>query len=124
MSGRLVIRIPPATAYAGLVRAAASALAARLDFTYDQIMDLHIAVDEICSRLLATTAAPTALEVVLEARDGALVVHARAEGSARPDRPFLNEWSERILRSVVDRFTVEQRDGSTTVRLDVARAGR
>ena len=63
----------------------ASGLAARLDFTYDQIMDLHIAIDEVCSRLLATTDAPAALEFRFSVDEGQLSFEARADGDrARP----------------------------------------
>src|SRR6266508_6967402 len=105
----MTIRIPPTTSAIGLVRALASALAARLDFTYDQITDLHLAIDEICSRLLDTTQSPEALEMTFLTEPDRLTLMARAEGPAKPDRAFLNPWSEKILQAVVDRFEVLER---------------
>ena len=122
MTDRISIRIPPTIAAIGLVRALASALAARLDFTYDQITDLHLAIDEIGSRLLDTTQSPQALEVTFRSEGDRLELEAKAEGPAKPDTAFLNPWSEKILQSVVDRFEVLERDGVTSVEAQVRRA--
>src|SRR3954469_14991389 len=53
------LRLPAAPAYLGVVRTATAGLAARLDFTLDEIEDLRIAVDEACAMLL-TQAVPGA----------------------------------------------------------------
>src|SRR3954469_11593348 len=47
------LRLPAAPAYLGVVRTATAGLAARLDFTLDEIEDLRIAVDEACAMLLS-----------------------------------------------------------------------
>jgi serine/threonine-protein kinase RsbW len=119
----VTIRIPPATAFVGLVRALASGLGARLDFTYDQIMDLHIAIDEVCSRLLATTDDPAALSVAFAVDDGRLSFDARAEGLPRPDREFLNPLSQMILEALVDRFEIVRDDDGYVVQVQVQRTG-
>ena len=46
------VRIPAAGAYLSVLRTATAGLAARLDFTLDEIEDLRIAVDESCAMLL------------------------------------------------------------------------
>jgi serine/threonine-protein kinase RsbW len=51
------IRLPAESAYLSVLRTATAGLAARLDFTLDEIEDLRIAVDEACAMLL-----PQALE--------------------------------------------------------------
>ena len=53
------LRLPAEGAYATVVRTTAAGLAARLDFTIDDIEDLRIAVDEACAMLL-TQAVPGA----------------------------------------------------------------
>lgn len=121
MGDHVRIRIPPATAYVALVRAMASGLAARLDFTYDQIMDLHIAIDEVCSRLMDTTHSPMALEVRFEVEEGGLTFEATAGGAVREDREFLNPLSRMILEALVDGFDVSQPDGAHLVRIEVLR---
>lgn len=46
------IVLPPDSAYLSVLRTATAGLAARLDFTLDDIEDLRIAVDEACAMLL------------------------------------------------------------------------
>jgi serine/threonine-protein kinase RsbW len=52
------IRLPADSAYLSVLRTATAGLAARLDFTLDEIEDLRIAVDEACAMLL-----PSAVEM-------------------------------------------------------------
>jgi serine/threonine-protein kinase RsbW len=46
------LRLPADGAYLSVLRTATAGLAARLDFTLDEIEDLRIAVDEACAMLL------------------------------------------------------------------------
>ena len=48
----VVIKLPAVGAYLSVLRTATAGLAARLDFTLDEIEDLRIAVDEACAMLL------------------------------------------------------------------------
>ncbi|WP_019876184.1 hypothetical protein [Sporichthya polymorpha] len=79
------VRLPADGAYLSVLRTATAGLAARLDFTIDEIEDLRIAVDEACAMLLAqvvpdtdllcrfTLDAPTlTVEVTAPTRDGAV----------------------------------------------------
>ncbi len=47
------IRLPADSGYLSVLRVATAGLAARLDFTLDEIEDLRIAVDEACAMLLS-----------------------------------------------------------------------
>jgi serine/threonine-protein kinase RsbW len=49
------IRLPANSAYLSVLRTATAGLAARLDFTLDEIDDLRIAVDEACALILPDT---------------------------------------------------------------------
>jgi serine/threonine-protein kinase RsbW len=122
MSGPVVIRIPADTAHIALVGAAAAALAARLDFTFDRVTDLRIAVDEVCSRLLAVSEEPTQIEVTFEVDDDSLIMRATVDGSRRRDRELFTEWSRVILEAVADRITASEPDGVTTFQLQLSRA--
>jgi len=53
---QVTIRMPAEGAYLSVLRTATAGLAARLDFTLDEIEDLRIAVDEACGILLAQAA--------------------------------------------------------------------
>lgn len=50
---RVVVTLPAVSAYLSVLRTTAAGLAARSDFTLDEIEDLRIAVDEACAVLLA-----------------------------------------------------------------------
>ena len=108
---RVVIRIPASIKHVALVRATATSLAAMLDFTYDRITDLHIAIDEICSRILATSAPRASrLEVTFTIEEDSLRIQACGDAPARPDTPFLTTWSRAILESVTDGVEVTSPD--------------
>ena len=49
---RVNVRMPADGAYLSVLRTATAGLAARLDFTLDEIEDMRIAVDEACAMLL------------------------------------------------------------------------
>ena len=50
---RVTIKMPADGAYLSVLRTATAGLAARLDFTLDEIEDMRIAVDEACAMLLS-----------------------------------------------------------------------
>ena len=50
---RVNIKMPADGAYLSVLRTATAGLAARLDFTLDEIEDMRIAVDEACAMLLS-----------------------------------------------------------------------
>lgn len=62
----VTIRLPAAGAYLSVLRTATAGLAARLDFTLDEIEDLRIAVDEACAMLLAQAVPGTDIECEFE----------------------------------------------------------
>ncbi len=59
---RVTVRMPADGAYVSVLRTATAGLAARLDFTLDDIEDLRIAVDEACAMLLGQAVPGSSLE--------------------------------------------------------------
>jgi serine/threonine-protein kinase RsbW len=57
----VLLTVPADGAYLGVLRTAAAGLAARLQFTLDEIEDLRIAVDEACAMLIRLAAPAAAL---------------------------------------------------------------
>ena len=99
MSDLITLGIAATTGHVGLARATATALAARLDFTYDRLTDLHIAIDEVCGRVLATSDPPaTRLELTFEPQPDGLAVTVASDGRLKPGGQFLNAWSK-VMRS-------------------------
>lgn len=117
MSEHVVLRIAATTGHVGLARATATAMAARLDFTYDRLTDLHIAIDEVCGRVLATSDPPARrLELTFEPGGTDLRVTVRGDGKLKPETQFLNPWSKVILESIVaDLDVLQDDDGGVTV---------
>lgn len=85
----------------GLARATATALAARLDFTYDRLMDLHIAIDEASGRVIAVSDPPARfLDLTFTTQGDRLAISVQGDGRLKPGAEFLNPWSKLILESV------------------------
>jgi serine/threonine-protein kinase RsbW len=82
------IRLPADGAYLALLRTATAGLAARLDFTLDEIEDLRIAVDEACALLLVDAAHDSPLECrfTLNADILHVEVSVRSSSGALPDQ--------------------------------------
>jgi serine/threonine-protein kinase RsbW len=59
---KVTVRLPAEGAYLSVLRTATAGLAARLDFTLDEIEDLRIAVDEACAMLLSQAVPGSNLE--------------------------------------------------------------
>ena len=66
--------MPAESAYLSVLRTATAGLAARLDFTLDEIEDLRIAIDEACAMLLAQAIPGTYLECGFELGDGQVTI--------------------------------------------------
>lgn len=112
LSDHITLRIPGTTGHVGLARATATALAARLDFSYDRLTDLHIAIDEVCGRVLATSdPAAQHLALTFEPLEAGLRISVTGDGTLKPGAQFLNSWSKMILDSIVGELEIQQADG-------------
>ena len=74
----VTVRLPATSAYLSVLRTATAGLAARLDFTLDEIEDLRIAVDEACAMLLAQAVPDVDLECEFELSGDAMRVAVSA----------------------------------------------
>jgi serine/threonine-protein kinase RsbW len=125
MPDSVSVRIPADTPHIALLRAAASALSARLDFPVDRITELQIAVDEVCSRLMAVSQAPTSIAMVFDVEhDRSIRLRAEVDGPRREDRDLLSEWSRVILEAIARDIAADLSDGRTALSLRVAKAAR
>ena len=84
----VTIRMPAESAYLSVLRTATAGLAARLDFTLDEIEDLRIAIDEACAMLLAQAIPGTDLECGFElgADEVTITVSVTAARASMPAR--------------------------------------
>ena len=83
----VVLRVPAEGAYVSVLRTMTAGLAARLDFTVDDIEDLRIAVGEACALVLpeATAGSDLQAEFRLDSGELTVTVSVPTEGSHEPD---------------------------------------
>jgi serine/threonine-protein kinase RsbW len=84
----VVLRVPADGAYVSVLRTMTAGLAARLDFTVDDIEDLRIAVGEACALVLPEATPGGDLQAEFRLLPGALTVSVSVptEGSREPDQ--------------------------------------
>jgi len=107
------VRIPAVGAYLSVLRTATAGLAARLDFTLDEIEDLRIAVDESCAMLLQKAVEGTSLTCRFDLAGSALAITVSAPtADGRPPARDTFAWTVlTALAGEVDAVTDE--DGRT-----------
>jgi serine/threonine-protein kinase RsbW len=79
---QVTVRMPADGAYLSVLRTATAGLAARLDFTLDEIEDLRIAVDEACAMLLAQAIPGSSLECDFTLSTDTMTIAVSAQSSA------------------------------------------
>jgi serine/threonine-protein kinase RsbW len=112
MTSTVHLEIPASGAYLAVVRAAATGLAAQLQFTYEEIDDLRIAVDEACTQLLARRGSATTLNVAYHLADTELRVDVSVEApdSGRP--PLARDtFAWQILSAMTDEVREQSEAG-------------
>jgi serine/threonine-protein kinase RsbW len=104
------LAVPARPEYLGLVRVTAAGLASRLGFTFDQVEDLRLAIDEISFGMTGSKGRDGMLEVLFLLSPEGLSV--RGEGHfSTPEGAHLSELSEVILNALVDEHSMS--DGAT-----------
>lgn len=106
MADTVDLSIPAKAELLSLARLTVAAVAARADFDYEEIEDLRLALDELCSRLIGQPSAgdPGTLSLRYEWEVGTLDVHCTLEGAAVHVAidPEERDLSDRILDALVD----------------------
>ncbi|WP_084959339.1 anti-sigma factor [Thermoactinospora rubra] len=94
-------RLPAASAYLSVLRMITAGLAARLDFTLDEIEDLRIAVDEACAMLLNEAVPGTDLlaEFELAGQEMQVRVEVATVGATAPKR---DDFAWMVLTALAD----------------------
>jgi hypothetical protein len=104
------LAVPARPEFLGLVRVTAAGLASRLGFTFDQVEDLRLAIDEISYGMTGSKGRDGVLEVLFLLSSEGLSV--KGEGHfATSGQAQLSELSEVILNALVDEHSMS--DGAT-----------
>jgi Histidine kinase-like ATPase domain len=118
--GDVRLVVPAAPEYLRLVRLTAAGLASRLGFTFDEVEDLRIAVDELCFHLLGDADdeppdEPRTMDLIYSAGPDSITITGQTGLTGSVPEP--SELSEQILDALVDEHEVSGGDGVVTFRL-------
>jgi serine/threonine-protein kinase RsbW len=117
--GEVRLIVPAAPEYLRLVRLTAAGLASRMGFTFDEVEDLRIAVDELCFLLLGHGDIEHDLSRVMELRYSAgpdsIGIEGHTELAGAPPEP--SELSMQILGALVDEHEVDGQGSKVRFRL-------
>ena len=105
----VTVCMPAEGAYLSVLRTATAGLAARLDFTLDEIEDLRIAVDEACAMLLAQAIPGTNLECAFDLGADMMTITVSVI-AAEPRIPARDTFAWTVLSALAG--TVDSRLGA------------
>jgi serine/threonine-protein kinase RsbW len=110
------LRIPADSAFLAVLRTATAGLAARLDFTLDDIEDLRIAVDEACAMVLPQARPDSDLNCAFDLGDGELTVSVSADCDS-PRQPSRDGFAWTVLAALTSSLSADVDGDRLTVRL-------
>ena len=115
------LRVPAVGVYASVLRTTCAGLAARLDFTIDEIEDLRIAVSEAASLLLpeARPGGDLVGEFFLSPGSVRVRLTVPVEGPVRLDE---GSFAWQVLTTLADAFAAESDDSTLTIGFTVTSA--
>ena len=110
------LRIPADSAYLAVLRTATAGLAARLDFTLDDIEDLRIAVDEACAMVLPQARVDSDLTCAFDLEPTRLTVAVTAECDT-PQAPDRDSFAWTVLSALTSEVRADVQGERLTIRL-------
>jgi serine/threonine-protein kinase RsbW len=118
------LRLPVDSAYVSVLRATTVSLAARLDFTIDDIEDLRIAVGEASAMVLPEAKQDTDLRCLFFLAPGELTVTVEVTSTAQVD-PDYDSFAWQVLSTLATSAEAESAEGkfSVTLRMQPVGAG-
>ncbi len=116
------LTVPAAPSMIRVARLTAAALASQLDFSFDDVEDVKMAVDELCFALIGTKGRPGDIDLVYRLGDGDLVIEGTGRFGEEVVTPVATDLSLQILDAVVDEHELSGGDGGARFRLRKRRA--
>jgi serine/threonine-protein kinase RsbW len=112
------LAVPASPEFLRLARLTAAGVASRMGFTYDEVEDLRIAIDELCFSLVGTSGRAGSIELRYWFDTEGLIVEAAGDFTDSPAIvPELSPLSRQILSAVVDEHDVAAGEHGPTFRL-------
>jgi hypothetical protein len=100
------LAIPAAPEFLRLARLAAADVASRAGFSYEDIEDLRIGVDELCHLLMAPGTESQQLSLTFKLQSNAVTVDGEGPPGASHHAVIQSELSRTIVTAVVDEHDV------------------
>ncbi len=90
-----------------LARVTAAGLASRLGFSFDEVEDLRLAIDELCYGLTGPEGRPGMVEIRYDLSPERLVIEGEGDFGEGTSPVTLSELSEIMLSALVDEHRLE-----------------
>lgn len=100
------LAVPATPEFLRLARVTASGLASRLGFTYDEVEDLRLAIDELCFMLIGSKGRDGMVNLRYATIAGGLEVVGVGTFSDNHSPHALSPFSRQILSALVDDYDV------------------
>jgi serine/threonine-protein kinase RsbW len=104
------LAVPATPEFLRLARVTASGLASRLGFTYDEVEDLRLAIDELCFALIGSRGRQGTVDIRYSVSDEVLEVEGVGTFDDDETDPMLAAFSQQILAALVDEYEVYRND--------------
>lgn len=117
------IRLPADVAYVAVLRMTASGIAARLDFTIDEIEDLKMAVSEASALVLADAVPGGSLIGRFQLGEGSIAVEVAAD-VVTPTVPDPDGFAWQVLTTMADEVTASTSGDRLGISLNLTAAPR
>ena len=112
------LRLPASGVYASVLRTTTAGLAARLDFTMDDIEDLRIAIGEASSMVLPDADPDSDLTCHYYLAPQRMTIEVSVQ-SAVPPEPDLDSFAWQVLSTLAEEAEIRTDGGRLRVRLTV-----
>jgi serine/threonine-protein kinase RsbW len=116
------LAVPAMPEYLRLARVTAAGLASRLGFSFDQVEDLRLAIDELCFSLTGSQGRSGMVHVTFVMNEEGLEVLGEGHFDDGEAPPSLSELSQVILDALVDEHELMIEAGKPRFRLVKRRA--
>lgn len=123
MAEEVRLAMPANPEYLRLARVTAMGIASRLGFTFDEIEDLRIAIDELCFAIMGNRDHEGSVELRYLLQGDGIEVQGIGHFSDASGLPGLSELSELIVSAVAEEHEVDVTGGEPKFRLVKRRTG-
>lgn len=107
--------MPAGPEYVRLARVTATGLASRLGFSFEEIEDLRLAVDEMCHAVIGPSGRSGSVAINYAVEDGGLCVEAKGHFDPGGPPVGLSDLAHEILSALTDAHDLREEDDGPVV---------